>query len=614
MEQFEVKFQPDGLRATVPTGTLLADAMKSLGMHIQFPCGGAGKCGKCAVEIHPFAPEPTPFDLQHLTEPEIARGMRLACRTKVDRPMSVLISPGMRVLGGKILVDGIERVFDLDSPIRKAYLELPEPTLDDQAADLHRIARGLGRDTARCPAFDIDLLRELPAVLRSADFKVTVTTEGDRIIGIEPGDTTARRFGIAFDIGTTTVVGTIHDLSDGAERSRASRLNAQVVYGEDTISRIRYAIETADGRADLTEKIRGVANEIIDEACARAGIDSGDLYEAVFVGNTTMSHLFLGLDPRGLSCIPFVPVTGASVTLRASEAGIRINPRGSLYVLPNIAGFVGSDTVGVMLACSFLELGPPRLAVDVGTNGELALRTDGGMMVCSTAAGPALEGAALACGMRAANGAIEHVDIADGAVECDVIGGGPAVGLCGSGIIDLLAELLDEGIVDATGRLLPPEELTGNIPESLLVRVVDVDGQPAFVVSRAGDSDERDVVLTQRDIRQIQLAKGAISAGIELILKQAGLIADDLHEVLLAGAFGNYIRTRSARRIGLLPPVPDSRIRFVGNAASTGAKMALLSSAVREDADRIRRETKHIELAALPEFMNTFMDHMLFPE
>ena len=615
MKSYEVRFQPDGLRMTVPSGTPLSDAMKTLGMRIQLPCGGTGKCGKCAVEIHPNPPEPGPFDLKHLTEPELAHSMRLACQTRVDRPMSVLVSPGLRVLGGKILVDGVDRVFDLDTPVRKIYVELPAPTLEDQAADLSRVVRGLKFDGGPRPEFDVNLLRELPTALRSSDFKVTVVTIGDRISGIEPGDTTGRRYGIAFDIGTTTVVGAILNLADGAEPARASRLNAQVVYGEDAISRIKHAIEQPDGLRDLTSAIRGVVNEIIAEACALAGIEPNDLYEAVFVGNTTMSHLFLGLNPYGLSRIPFVPVTSAAVALCAADAGIGINPRGVLYVLPNIAGFVGSDTVGVMLACSFLEPGPPRLAVDVGTNGELALRKDGVMTVCSTAAGPALEGAALTCGMRAASGAIEHVSFSDSAVECDVIGGVPAVGLCGSGIIDLLAELLDAGFVDRLGRLLTPGELAGSAPEFLLDRIATIEDQPAFVVSRGegAPGKARDVVLTQRDIRQIQLAKGAISAGIDLILKEMSLAPDDLDEILLAGAFGNYIRKRSARRIGLLPAVPENRIRFVGNAASTGAKMALLSSAVREDADRIRHETKHIELAALPEFMNTFMEHMLFP-
>ena len=315
------------------------------------------------------------------------------------------------------------------------------------------------------------------------------------------------------------------------------------------------------------------------------------------------------------SRIPFIPVAGAAVNLRASDIGIAINPHGNLYMLPNIAGFVGSDTVGVMLAVNFLEPGPPRLAIDVGTNGEVAVSANGTLAVCSTAAGPALEGAALSCGMRAASGAIEHISITDGEVACEVIDGIRPVGICGSGIIDAVAELLDAGIVDSTGRLLDRDELAGTVPGSLLNRIVDVDGQNAFVFSRGdGGSESRDVILSQRDIRHIQLAKGAISAGMHLLLKELSLGPEDLSEVLLAGAFGNYIRKRSALRIGLLPPVGEDRIRFVGNAASTGAKMALLSRAVRGDADRIRRETRHVELAALPEFMNAFSEHMMFPE
>jgi uncharacterized 2Fe-2S/4Fe-4S cluster protein (DUF4445 family) len=612
LETFEVQFQPDGLRMTVHSGTLLSEVMKAMGMKVQMPCGGEGTCGKCAVEIHPDPPKPGPSDLLYLTIKEIEQGKRLACQTHVDRPMRVLVSPGMRVLGGKILVDGLERSFDLDPPVTKTYVELPIPTLEDQAADFSRVMRALNPNNNYCET-DIDLLRNLHSILGNSDFKMTVVMSDNRIIGIEKGDTVSRRYGIAFDIGTTTVVGTLIDLASGRELSHASRLNAQVIYGEDTISRIKFVMENHRGLEEMTEKIRGVVNEIVREAAAQAGIEAGEIYEAVFVGNTTMSHLLLGLDPSGLSQIPFVPVTDTAVNLQAKDAGISINPRGNIHALPNIAGFVGSDTVGVMLACDYLEPGPVQLAVDVGTNGELALRRGSDMMVCSTAAGPALEGAALSCGMRAANGAIEHVGFTDSDVECEVIGGVVPVGLCGSGIIDLMAELLDAGIVDQLGRLLDREELEGKLSPLLMERIVTVDDQPAFLVSGAEGSDTiRDVILTQKDIRQIQLAKGAISAGITLLLREMSLSVDDLEAIFLAGAFGNYIRKKSAQRIGLLPPVPENRIMFVGNAASTGAKMALLSRSIRKDADRIRQNARHVELAALPDFMNVFMDTMLF--
>ncbi len=615
MGEYEVLFQPDGLRISVKQGTLISDAMISTGMNIQMPCAGAGTCGKCGVEIHPDAPEPNEFDLQHLTEEEIHRGMRLACRTKVDRDMRVLISPGIRVLEGKILIDGIDRIFDMNPLITKTYAEIPEPSLEDQAADLLRIKRALNFPDDKCPDFDIDLLRELPSLIRNGNYKVTVVTADSRVINVESGNTTERLYGIAFDIGTTTVVGTILDLLTGRELSYASQLNAQVVYGEDTISRIKHVIENHNGRRDMAEKIKGVINEIIHEAALKAGINTNEIYEAVFVGNTTMSHLFLELDPSGLSQIPFVPVTNSAVNLRAVDAGIDINPRGNVYTLPNIAGFVGSDTVGVMLACNYLEAGPTQLAIDVGTNGELSLRHNSSLTVCSTAAGPALEGASLTCGMRAANGAIEHVRITSEALEYDVIGDTTPIGLCGSGIIDIIAELLEAGIIDQNGAILMQETLKGKIPEHLLKRIIIFEGEPAFLLYEptGSDKDSRKVVITQKDVRQIQLAKGAIKAGINIILRNAGLKPDDLDGILLAGAFGNYIKKGSAQRIGLLPDIPQERIRFIGNAASTGAKMALLSRNVRQDADLIRQKTKHIELAALPDFMDEFMNTMTFP-
>jgi uncharacterized 2Fe-2S/4Fe-4S cluster protein (DUF4445 family) len=614
MAEHEVHIQPDGLRITVSDGTVLTDAMHRAGIALQLTCGGKGTCGKCRVELHPDLPEPTEDDVRHISEDDLARGVRLACRTVVDRPLRVLVGSELRALAGKILVDGAERDIDLDPSVEKRFLELPTPSLEDQAADLFRIKRAIAPDVESCPPVDIDVLRELPDILRTADFRTTVVTTNGRIVAVEPGDTTGRRYGLAVDLGTTTLVGTVLDLSDGRVLAHASRLNAQMVHGEDTISRITYALQSPDSRDDLTAKVRGDVNEIIAEAAERAGIDQDEIYEATFAGNTTMSHLFLGLDPGGLSQIPFVPVTNAAVNLRASDVGIAIHPRGNLHILPNIAGFVGSDTVAAMLACDFLEEGPSRLLVDVGTNGELALRHGDTLIVCSTAAGPALEGAALSCGMRAANGAIEHCGIGTDDFDLAVIGGGDPVGLCGSGIIDILATLLDAGIVDSYGGIAHPDALPDSAPAFLKDRIVDDgSGQPAVLLARGDDSSgRRDVVITQRDIRQIQLAKGAISAGIVLLLDQAGLGVDDLSEIVLAGAFGNYITTESARRIGLLPQIPTGRIRFVGNAASTGARMALLSRAARRDADLLRHRTTHLELATLPAFMNTLTDSMLF--
>ncbi|MFC1541253.1 ASKHA domain-containing protein [Candidatus Latescibacterota bacterium] len=616
MTRHEVRFQPDDITIKIEKGTLVSDAIKAAGIKIQLPCGGTGTCGKCGVEIHPGAPDPSELDKIHLTADEIHCGMRLACQTKIESDIGVLISPGLRIMDGKILVDGIDRSFEMNPFVRKTYVEIPEPSLEDQVSELYRIKRALNFNDDTCPDINIDLLRELPVILRENGYKITVVTSGNnRIIGIEPGDTSQKLYGIAFDIGTTTVVGTIIDLLTGREISYASRLNTQIVYGEDTISRIKHVIENEDGGIEMSGKIRTVINEIIKEASENAGINQNDIYEAVFVGNTTMSHLFLGLDPTMLSQIPFVSVTNSSVILWAVDLDIDINSLGNVYVLPNIAGFVGSDTVGVMLACNYLEPGPTQLIVDVGTNGELALRHNGTLTVCSTAAGPALEGAALTSGMRALRGAIEHVNIASGELTYDVIGDGAPVGLCGSAYIDIVAELLDAGIIDSFGAIVNVDTLKGTDYESLSGRIITINSQPAFLLyeSPANDKESEKIVLTQKDVRQIQLAKGAIRSGINLILKKSGLNAADLEEILLAGAFGNYIKKSSAQRIGLLPDIPQKRIRFIGNAASTGAKMALLSQLVREDANHIRQKANHIELATLPEFMTEFSNNMIFP-
>lgn len=610
MKSWNVTFLPDGLQGSIEQGTLLTTAMKALNIPIQLPCAGAGKCGKCLVEITPAAPPPDRFDRLHLSPGELARGLRLACRTRVDRDMTVRIGAGLREERGRILDTGEERAYDLAPAITKTYLELPEPSLDDQVSDHDRITRALGMETI--PA-DVGLLRELPSILRGASWRVTAVLSGGRLVGVEPGDTTARRYGIAFDIGTTTVVGTLVDLVTGQEAARASRMNSQAAYGEDTISRIRHAIEEPVGPGELHAHIRDVLNDIVRETALIAEIKPANIYEASVVGNTTMMHLLLRLDPGGLSQIPFVPAATAAVDIPAGETGIAINPRGNVHALPAIAGFVGADTVAVMLAADFLQPGPPRLAVDIGTNGELALVRDGGITVCSTAAGPALEGAEISCGMRAAVGAIERVSIDSGEVSVEVIGGVRPAGICGSGIIDLTAALLDTGIVTSSGAFAKPETLRRTLPDSLIDRIIIVDGQPAFLVIRGDDPGHTDIVFTQRDIRQVQLAKGAIAAGIHLLLEDTGVTLDGLHEILVAGAFGNYISPAGAKRIGLLPNLPLERVRFIGNAASVGARMALLSARARKDAETIRSRSRHLELAALPAFTDTLADHMLFP-
>ena len=612
----KINIEPDGLTLHVDSGTLIKDAVKLSGVPVNLPCGGAGKCGKCAVEIRPDSPEPGTHDIEHLSPEQIKRGMRLACRTKVLRDMTVYLPREMRASGSRILAAGVGTEVSLDPAVRKIYLEIEPPVLGDHMAERELIIGRLAESGITVSRFGVGAIRKVPRILSSSNYRFTAVIRGDELIDLEAGDTTGKLFGMAFDIGTTTVVGKLVDLNTAQDISFASRLNSQITFGEDTISRIKHAVEKNSGIEELREKIIGVVNEIIFEAAEKAGVDACNIYEAVFAGNTTMSHLLLGVDPRGLSGIPFIPAFGDGMSCGALESGILINPLGCVYVMPNVAGFVGSDTVAVMLAAGYFKTGPVQLAVDVGTNGELALRNDSGIRVCSTAAGPALEGASLSSGMRAATGALEHVKIGPEGVKLTVIGNTDPIGICGSGIIDILAELLNTGVIDESGAFRDKEEIARGDFKFLAERIIEKDGQPAFVLFRRENAKngERDVLITQRDVRQIQLAKGAIAAGISLLIKSMGLNLADVDEILLAGAFGNYIDKEKAQRIGLLPAVPPEKIKFIGNAASTGAKMALISQEARAEAEKLGRTAGHLELANLPDFINELTEQMIFPE
>ena len=409
-----------------------------------------------------------------------------------------------------------------------------------------------------------------------------------------------------------SVVASLLDLRTGHEVAVASRTNPQVAFGDDVVSRISHATE--GGLAELQQAVVGCLNALLREIEERSGIPRDQIYEATVVGNTTMSHLLLGLEPEQLARIPFAPVVREGLTMPAAELGLEVHERGRLHVLPNIAGFVGSDTVGVILATGLLGRGEPTLAVDIGTNGEMVMALDGRLVACSTAAGPAFEGARIRHGMRAAPGAIEQVRLGED-VAISVVGNARPRGICGSALIDAVAELLRAGILDPSGRLLAPDELPAELPDGLRRRVVPGEGGYDFVVVGAEESATGEpIALTQRDIRQVQLAKGAIRAGIEILKKRLGLADSDLAAILLAGGFGNFIRRSNAVRIGLLPPVEHERIRFVGNAALAGAKMALASVEDRRLAEEVSRRVEYLELGSLGEFAAEFAEAMLFPE
>jgi uncharacterized 2Fe-2S/4Fe-4S cluster protein (DUF4445 family) len=409
-------------------------------------------------------------------------------------------------------------------------------------------------------------------------------------------------FGIALDLGTTTLAASLINLQNGNEIAVTGSINPQVACGDDVISRIKHAANQA-GIDELQRLVIGQINGMIDPLCRQGGIKRQDIYEITIAGNTTMEHLFCGIDPTPLGQLPFKPSWRGANTLKASELNIGINPEGIVYMFPIIGGFVGGDIASDILAADILNQPQPVLLVDIGTNGEIVLVNNNKIMAASTAAGPAFEGARISCGMRAANGAIEQVKF-DGDCIYGVIGNVEPTGICGSGLIDITAELLNAGIVDYTGRIDPSVEVPPKIAQRI---TVDTNGQPAFVI-------EKNIEITQQDIRQIQLAVGAIRAGINIMLKKAGINASDLKRILIAGGFGSFIRRNHAQRIGLLPANIDHQIiSFIGNSSLAGAKLALLSVKARQKAQEFAKQAQHIELSADSDFQNEFASAMIFP-
>jgi uncharacterized 2Fe-2S/4Fe-4S cluster protein (DUF4445 family) len=612
-ETLRVTFQPEGRSVFVLRGAKIVEAAGQAGLVLNQPCGGEGTCGKCRVEVLENAPEPTPADLRHFSPEEIKGGWRLACQLAVVSNLVVSIPQETRFFEQVVLTEGEGARHPFQPNVRKAFAHVVEASVTDQRSDVDRLRAVMGGEGLKV---DLALVRELPAILRRNGHHVTVVLEGDQIQSVEPGDTRGSLWGVAFDVGTTTLVATLMDLTDRAEgRTQVvtSRTNPQVHFGDDVVSRITYAAGHTDGLDRLRKRLTACLNEMVLELCEKAGAEPEDVYEGTVVGNTTMSHILLGVDPAPIGRAPYVSVVREAVDIAAREAGLEINRNANLHVLPNIAGFVGSDTVGVVLASGMADGDDVVMAIDIGTNGEVVIGNRQRLVACSCAAGPAFEGARIRFGMRATEGAISKVVIND-AVEVGVIGGGMASGICGSGLIDAVAELRAAGIVDPTGRILESEEALRQA--GALGRIVtEFEGQMAVELVAGGSSKTgRAMMLTQRDIREVQLAKAAIRAGIEVIAAEFGVDPCGVSRILLAGGFGNFIRRSNARRIGLLPDIGTERIEFIGNAASAGAKMALACRDCRRAAETVSQRTEYIELAARPEFQSSYVEAMTFPE
>ena len=607
-----VVFEPDGRTLYIPHGQTLLAAAQQAGVHINAPCGGTGTCSGCRVIIPHDPPPSSEACRRELTGEEIGRNLRLACQTRVERDLRVVIPEETRLGDQKILTDGVGRSVPLAPNVRKVAVHLPPPTVQDQRSDADRLLDGLADEGLSGLAVDIKVVRELPERLRELEFGVAAVVIGHDVVWLDKPSTVEACYGVAFDVGTTTLVGYLVDLVTGRQVAVASRANPQAAYGDDVIARIEFCGREKDGARTLQSLVVDALNGIVTEACRKAAIKASAVYEATVVGNTTMNHLLLRLPTASIARAPFVAASASAHETSAKDLGLKIHPRGRVYTAPLVAGFVGADTVGVILATGMHESDRLRLAIDIGTNGEIVLGTRERLLACSTAAGPAFEGARIRYGMRAATGAIDRVDLKGDRLVLHTIDEAPAVGLCGTGLIDAVAALVEAGVVSTTGLM----RASGDTPirPALARRITGTDGDTGFVLADKRETGTgHPILLTQRDIREVQLAKGAMAAGIQMLLDEFGASAEDVEEVLLAGAFGNFIRPDRAQAIGLIPPLPVERVKFVGNAAGAGARMLLLNRDLRRAADDVARGVEHVELSQRPDFQARFAEAMFFP-
>lgn len=635
--QYNIKIHTKNMVKTVAAGedANILRLLQANGVPMNTPCAGKGTCGKCAVRIAGDIQPPSDREKYLLGGEKLKNGYRLACYTYASSDMDIY--PEEESREASIVTSFKVRNVPLEPAVQKYYIELAPPSLADQRPDLERLLDALGpgaagnsgikarpgdigrsgaRNTQDTPdnmytpdipetPDDLGMMQAITGVLKASGYRITAVVANGRLLAVEPGDTTGRLYGMAVDIGTTTVAAYLYDLVSGRCAAVGSMLNPQRKHGADVISRIGYSIQDGSNKAELQELITGCINRLASQMANEAGISQDDIYTAVFAGNTTMQHLLLGLDGAGIASAPFIPVTTRLLRIPAKELGLAFNRFATVSVFPGVSAYVGGDTVAAVLSTGMYAEEGVSLLIDVGTNGEIVLGGCEWMLACSTAAGPAFEGANIRNGMGGVAGAIDSVGRAPD-YAYTVIGNARPAGICGSGIVDALAALLDAGIIDETGRLPDEEETDHEVRAS--GRLVNADGLRAFALC-GGDAP---IVITQRDIREIQNAKAAIAAGIETLVNEAGISVNDIGKVYLAGGFGSSLHVATAVRIGLLPAELEDRVEAIGNASGAGAAEGLLSEASLRTAAILPKRVRYVELSASAYFTEKYVDHMLF--
>lgn len=627
MDKYKLIFLPDSKDVYVKAGTTIMEAAEKAAVFINTLCGGNGACGKCRVQVMDGKIRADKNSISLLSKEEIEEGYVLACQTKVDNAMEVVIPPESRLEEEQILTE--QPVVDYSQPekvsvtkvptdpmtffeplVQKIFLELQEPTQKDNIGDIERIMRELRKKTD-FQDFETSLrcLQGLAAKLRDNNWEVTVTLakHGDlwRILDIEPGDTSDQNYGLAIDVGTTTVVAQLVHLKSGRVIGIAGSHNLQAHYGEDVISRMIFACNRDRGLNSLHEAIIKNINTLIKRLTDEKGIDAEQITAIVAAGNTTMSHLLLSLIPCSIRLDPYVPTANIFPQVRACEVNIDINPEGVLETIADVASYVGGDIVAGVIACGIADRPETKILIDVGTNGEIVIGNNEWMVCCSASAGPAFEGGGIKNGMRAARGAIERFKIDDGKVTYQTIGKAKPRGICGSGLIDCIYEFVQNGIIDHDGKF------NLSIKND---RMIEKDGEVQFmVVSSQQTETGKDLTIMESDISNIIRSKGAVFAAIKSLMDYVGLRFDDIDTFYVAGGFGTYLDIPKAIGIGLLPDIDPKRIQFIGNSSLMGARIALLSSHAFERTIKIANGMTNIELSTYQPFMDEYVAAMFLP-
>lgn len=624
--KYKIVFQPSGTVTEVEEGTNLLTAAQNAGVDIQAYCGGGKVCGKCRVKVvtGQFDKHKIKSNADHLTaftqeettqfkKDEVDAGYRLACACSVTGDLVIEVPRESQKQSQIVLEKGKNRTVELDPAVKRYYLELEPANLKDNRDDYTRVCDTLMAqypEITERPEIDFATLRLLPTAVRKGEWKVTVYLwQGKKIIGVFPGEK-KNTYGVAVDIGTTTVAAYLCDLQKGEVLQSASMMNPQVRFGDDVISRVSYCMTNENGLDDLSDIIIKGLNDLVTELSEKEGIEREDVAEMVLVFNTVMHHIALRIPPDAIGMAPFISGVADSVDVDSRDLGIKIMSGANVHCLPSEAGYVGADNVAVLIAEEPYKQDQIKMIIDIGTNSEIALGNKDKLYSTSCATGPALEGAQIKCGMRAAKGAIEGVAIDPVTLEpaLRIIGQKEGehlapIGICGSGILDVVAQMAITGIIEADGKFT-------SVMESPRLRVSE-DGIKEYVLYAKQNEGERDIVVTAKDIRAVQLAKAALYAGAKTLMMRCGI--EKMDEVVLAGAFGSYIDKVNAQKLGLFPDCPYDKITVSGNAAGVGARLALLNVGKREEARKIARQVEFVETAGDPVYAGLFADAIVIP-